>query len=102
MPSFSVEGVFLLFDTVSFVRCVCEFSEGWTEVLGTTFSTSNWGSVGMSGFFSFRPWVFPWKEMRNLCFGFLISSDSSRTSTGEGCLFLLESRASDFAANNKK
>ena len=49
----------------------------------------------MTGFFSFRPWVFSWKEMPKLRFGLLLSFDRSRTSTGDGCLFLLEPQASD-------
>ena len=36
-----------------------------------------------------------WKEMPKLRLGFLLSFDSSRTSTVEGCKFLLEPRASD-------
>ena len=47
----------------------------------------------MSGFFSFRPWSFSWKEMPKLRFGLLLSFDSSRTC--DGCLCLLEPRAPD-------
>ena len=46
-------------------------------------------------FFSFRPWAFSWKEMPKFRFGLLFAFDSSRTGTGDGCLFLLERRASD-------
>ena len=49
----------------------------------------------MSGFFSFRLWAFSWKEMPKLRFGLLLSFESSRTGTGDGCLFLLEPRAFD-------
>ena len=49
----------------------------------------------MRGFFSFRPWAFSWKEMPKLRVGLLLSFGSSRTGTGDGCLYLLEPRASD-------
>ena len=49
----------------------------------------------MSDFFSFRPWAFSWKEMPKLRCDRLLSFDSSRTSTGDGCFFLLEPLASD-------
>ena len=55
----------------------------------------------MSGFFSFRLWAFSWKEMPKLRFGLLLSFGSSRTGTGDGCWFLLEPRAYDFATRIK-
>ena len=43
----------------------------------------------MSGFFSFRPWAFSWKEIPMLRFGLVLAFDSRRAGTGDGCLFFM-------------
>ena len=90
--------VFLLFDCVPFVRCVYEFSEGWKEVLGTTFRSRSEAPSErvVSSLFGCGP--FRGRRLPKFRFGLLLSFDSSRTSTGDGCLFLLEPRASDLKA----
>ena len=42
------------------------------------------------------------KEMPKFRFGFLFSFDINRTSTGDGCLFLLEPRASESKEHQKQ
>ena len=69
----------LRFNRVPFVRCVYEFSEGWKEWVSPRFDRepSVEGDAGAS------PWAFSF--LLTIC----------RTGTGDGCMLLLEPRASD-------
>ena len=87
--------MFLRFNRVSFVRCTEEFSDGRKEVLCS--ALRNRVRLRLEGVVSLRFDCEPscGRRCRSFALAFSFPLTESRTGTGDGCLFLLEPRASD-------